>query len=585
MFQSDALDILKLGHNVFLTGAAGAGKTYLIHQYIRHLRRHQVGVAVTASTGIAATHIGGRTIHSWSGMGVRTELSAKDLAKIKDNKRLKKSVGQAKVLVIDEISMLHPAQLDMVDEIARALLDASRPFGGLQVILCGDFFQLPPVTAGPVSSKNRFAFAARAWCEGDFKVCYLHEQHRQGDDPLLTILNDIRAGGAGEHTKIPLRTRYRREPAGATNATILYSRNINVDALNLRELQRLPGRERRFEMEARGLKALTEGLRKNCLAPEVLHLKKGAEVMFIKNAADGGYANGTRATVIGFDRDEGWPQVRTFDGQMFVVEPAEWTLEEEGVIRASVTQIPLRLAWAITIHKSQGMTLDAVEIDLSDAFEPGMGYVGLSRARRLDGLKLMGLNDMALRVNQEVLARDNVFKQQSDEARRYLKAIDDTEKHHLQKQTLYQRFEGKDVDGYSDNKRHKFRDGTGLAVDENGNRVSGKNSSDIQKPREGTLSDTLHETLALVQQKISLPEIAATRGLKEDTIVSHLEKLKGLNKLPDITYLQNAWASKDREQLIQIFRESENGQLKPVFEKFEGRFSFLELKLARLLSW
>ena len=188
----------------------------MLNQYIRYLRSHGVGIAVTASTGIAATHLHGRTIHSWSGLGVRDALSPTDLRAMQRDKRLRKNYKQSKVLVIDEVSMLHPYQLDLVDSIARHMLDPLQPFGGLQVILSGDFFQLPPVAPG--NGARQFAYEADAWTTGGFVSCYLSENHRQGDDPLITVLNEIRAGIAGEQTRVPLRTRYKQ------NLTAVFAR-------------------------------------------------------------------------------------------------------------------------------------------------------------------------------------------------------------------------------------------------------------------------------------------------------------------------------------------------------------------------
>jgi len=231
MKQHAALNLMKMGKNIFLTGAPGSGKTYLLNQYIRYLYDYHVKVAVTASTGIAATHLQGVTIHSWSGMGIKDSLSAEDLEHILKKKLIKHHYKNTKTLIIDEISMLHGYQLDMVDRIARHMLKPDEPFGGLQVILCGDFFQLPPVSTAS-SKEIRFAFEADAWSNGNFHVCYLQEQHRQGCDPLLTVLEDIRSGTAGEHTRVPLRTRYKKEPEGAAKATRLYARNVNVDGIN-----------------------------------------------------------------------------------------------------------------------------------------------------------------------------------------------------------------------------------------------------------------------------------------------------------------------------------------------------------------
>src|SRR3990167_3211894 len=355
MQQDDAFNLLKMGKNIFLTGAAGSGKTYLLNKYINYLKDNNVGVAVTASTGIAATHLQGTTIHSWSGIGVKDAITAKDLEKCLTTKRIKRNYKKTKVLIIDEISMLHQYQLDMVDSIARYILGGDKVFGGIQIILCGDFFQLPPVSSGGLIEQTQFAFEASAWKNGDFHVCYLHEQHRQGNDPLLVVLNDIRSGTAGEHTKVHLRTRYKKEPQGTTKATKLYSRNINVDAINERELASIHGQEKIFTMATEGFSALIEGLKKTCLVSGELKLKIGAEVMFIKNDMAGRYVNGTRSVVIGFEKsNEAWPIVKTYENKIIVAYPDEWKYEDNGIVRASIRQVPLRLAWAITIHKSQG---------------------------------------------------------------------------------------------------------------------------------------------------------------------------------------------------------------------------------------
>lgn len=442
MRQEEALDCLKLGRNVFLTGAAGSGKTYVLNQYIEYLRDNDVDVAVTASTGIAATHLQGMTIHSWSGIGIKDHLTEKELDKLADNKRVANHYQDAKVLIIDEISMLHPYQLDMVDTIAKKILRNDEPFGDLQVVLCGDFFQLPPVSSTLNDEEKKFAFEAQSWINGDFHVCYLHEQHRQDSNELLAILNDIRSGTAGEHTKVPLRTRYKKEPASGQTATKLYSRNINVDKINDNKLREIDTEEKTYTMATKGRSNVVDSLKKSCLAPEELHIKIGAEVMFIKNDQRGRFANGTRGVVTGFEKNNHeWPIVKLANKRTVTAFPEDWKFEDNGRIRATLSQVPLRLAWAITIHKSQGMTLDAAEIDLGDAFEPGMGYVALSRVRTLDGLKLMNLNDIALRVHPKVLEYDESLKIDSEVTADYVKSIaaDEMVKHH--KETLRERFQ------------------------------------------------------------------------------------------------------------------------------------------------
>ena len=557
MKQKEALDLLKLGENVFLTGAAGAGKTWLLNSYIDHLRSHGVEVAVTASTGIAATHLNGKTIHSWSGMGVRDHVTHDDLERLAKNRRIRQNHDNAQVLVIDEVSMLHPHQLDMVDRIARHLLDGGKPFGGLQVILCGDFFQLPPVSPGSAEAV-RFAYEAEAWQTGNFRVCYLEEQFRQGDDPLLTILNDIRGGMAGEHTKVPLRTRYKREPEGNVRPTKLYAHNINVDRINDQELAKLPGKEKTFHMESRGFAALVDGLKKSCLAPEQLRLKAGADVMFIRNAPDGAYVNGTRGVVESFDAD-GWPVIRTFDNERIVAAPAEWKYEDNGDVRATISQVPLRLAWAITIHKSQGMTLDAAEIDLGKAFEPGMGYVALSRVRSLAGLKLMNLNDVALQVHPEILAQDSMLRRRSQQARETLQQLPAAELQRQQEETLVKRFRGS---------LEKVAPGP----------------TGARKPKERKPLTHL-VTRDMLKAKVALADIARQREIKVGTVIDHIEKLKGADALPDIDYLKQAVPEKDFEIIMQEFRQSDDGRLAPIRQKLGNRYSFDLLRTVRLFAW
>lgn len=563
MTQKEAIDILKSGHNVFLTGAAGSGKTYLLNQYVAHLRAHGVGIAVTASTGIAATHLNGQTIHSWSGMGVRDALSDNELKEIISRQRIARNFKKTKVLVIDEVSMLHAHQLDMVERIARHMLDFTKSFGGLQVVLCGDFFQLPPVVREEWnvlrgSAEKKFAYECAAWENGAFQVCYLHEQFCQKKDPLLAVLNDIRAGAAGERAKAPLRTRYKKPPVGADGKTAcptkLYARNINIDAINEKELAKLPDKEKIFHMETRGFSALVDALKRNCLAPETLRLKIGAEVLFVKNDMRGRYVNGTRGSVIGFDKNEKWPLVKTIDGATLMAEPDEWRLEEGGTVRAALSQVPLRLAWAITIHKSQGMTLDAAEVDLSDAFEPGMGYVALSRVRALNGLTLLGLNDVALAVHPKILAHDARLKELSRDALAALARLSREELAARHDETMFSRFKGaRDTELV---KKHK---------------------QDRAKKKK---IPTHLITAEFLEKKTPLVAIAQERGLTEGTLLGHMEKLKGARKLPDIAYLKKD--IRDFEKIFAAFQNSADGKLTPVFEHFGGAHPFDTLKLVRL---
>src|SRR5690606_33971295 len=182
MLQSKALAIMKSGRNVFLTGSAGAGKTYVLNQYIQYLKEHRIGVAVTASTGIAATHMNGQTIHSWSGIGIKDNISTRHLTSLKEKKYFTKKMDLVKVLVIDEISMLHRNQLDMVNKVLKYFKGNQLAFGGIQVIFSGDFFQLPPIGNDLEESREKFAFMSDAWLETEPVICYLTEQHRQTEN-------------------------------------------------------------------------------------------------------------------------------------------------------------------------------------------------------------------------------------------------------------------------------------------------------------------------------------------------------------------------------------------------------------------
>jgi len=399
MRQLQAMTIMMGGANVFLTGSPGAGKTYTLNQYIKRAKRQGKRVAVTASTGIAASHLSGTTIHSWSGLGILDELNEEDLSRIGGSDKLIKRYNSTDVLVIDEVSMLHGKRLDMINQLAKVLRGSEQPFGGLQVILVGDLFQLPPVSRG--RRDFDFAHLSEAWNELDLQICYLSEQHRQRDDnELLVLLEAMRSNSFDIMHEDTLRTRLEETPDEDIVLTRLFAHNVDVDSINQRHLDALPGESRSFHMQTKGGKAKIEQLSKSLLAPAELKLKIDAEVMFVANNFADGFVNGSRGRVIDFKN--GFPIVQLLNGRKIEVDAHSWSLLEDGKTRAEITQLPLRLAWAITIHKSQGMSLDAAEIDLSQAFTPGMGYVALSRVRSLEGLYLKGINAMALNMHPEI---------------------------------------------------------------------------------------------------------------------------------------------------------------------------------------
>ncbi len=400
------------GANVFLTGAPGAGKTYTLRQFINRAQRSGKKVAVTASTGIAASHLNGTTIHSWSGLGILDVLAPEDLQRLGASERLIKRYNSTDILVIDEISMLHGVRLDMINELAKKLRRSDEPFGGIQVILVGDLFQLPPVSRG--RRDFDFAHMSQAWQELDPQICYITEQHRQRDNnDLLVMLEAMRANTFDTMHQEMLSQRLEQTPSEYTVLTRLFAHNVDVDTINQRHLAALTGNTYTFQAQAKGSKAKIEQLAKSLLAPPELQLKEDAEVMFVANNFAEGYVNGSRGRVISFK--DGFPVVELLNGRKVTVEMNSWSLVEDGKTRAEISQLPLRLAWAITIHKSQGMSLDAAEIDLSQAFTPGMGYVALSRVRSLEGLYLKGINNMALNMHPQIYEFDRALQQLSSQ--------------------------------------------------------------------------------------------------------------------------------------------------------------------------
>ena len=431
MTQDETLDILKTGANVFLTGEPGAGKTYIINKYVQYLREREIEHAITASTGIAATHIGGMTIHSWSGIGIKEILNKYDLDKIASSEYINRRVRKTKVLIIDEISMLRAETLSMVDAVCREIMQKREPFGGIQVVLVGDFFQLPPIDKKfkkqteekqrelIIEEANaRFAYESLVWERLRPVVCYISEQHRQDDAEFLALLLAIRRANVSDAHREQIKSRFAQDKNFPENITKLFSHNLDVDRVNDEMLGKIEGQDVKFNMDSMGASSLVTALMKGCLSPEVLILKKGAVVMCTKNNPKEHFVNGTLGTVIDFDVYSGNPIIKTRSGRNIMITPMDWSVEENGKIKAKITQVPLRLAWAITVHKSQGMSMDAAVMDLSAVFEYGQGYVALSRVRRLDGLYLLGINDKALEVHPQILEQDTIFMGESEQARK-----------------------------------------------------------------------------------------------------------------------------------------------------------------------
>jgi ATP-dependent DNA helicase PIF1 len=555
MTQDRALEILKTGANVFLTGEPGSGKTYVINKYIAWLEACRVKVSVTASTGIAATHIGGVTIHSWSGIGARDTLTAYDLEHITTNKKVVDKVKKAHVLIIDEISMLDARMLDMVNVIAKRVRANEHTFGGLQVVFVGDFFQLPPI--GRVGEELRYGFESRAWEEAKPLVCYLSEQFRQEDEMLLNLLKSIRRNQVEDdhYTLLQEQTEIAYEHIEPTK---LYTHNADVDSVNMTKLRSLPGMVRKFTMSARGNKQLQMSLAKSCLSPELLELKEDAMVMCTKNNFETGYVNGTLGRVVGFDFEDGFPVIETAEGRKIGIKPTTWSVAEDGKVLAEIEQVPLRLAWAITVHKSQGMSLDAAEVDLSKAFVYGQGYVALSRVRSLAGLKMLGMSQNALGVDPKIVAYDARFKQQSEEAE---DAFEEMESAEIEK--MHERF---------------VKAGGGVLF-------QGEVKIDAKKIYERAVKEsTFEETKRLLKEGKSIKAISQERDIVETTVWGHIEKLIDTKEITfaDISHLLPANWEDIYLELSKAIGICGTEKLKPIFEYCKEKYDYNLVRLARM---
>lgn len=385
MTQSEALHILKTGGNVFLTGQPGAGKSYLTNMYIEWLLDNGVDFEVTASTGIAATHIHGKTLHSFAGLRNDEALKEQDIKEILSNSYTMKRYRKTKVLIVDEISMVSAQMLENVHRLAQAANRSNKPFGGIKVVFVGDFFQLPPV-------KGDYCFTSDVWKMANFTVCNIEEQHRTSDSVFTDILTSVRRGAISDDLMAKVRERV-VEDASHINAVRLDTHNEKVDQINDMRLRRLTTPAKTYRMTNSGDERYVDALKKRCLSPEMLILKVGARVIFTKNDIEQRWVNGSQGEVVAVE--ENYVKVRLHSsGEEHTVMKDKWEAAQGyGKLKrvfATIYQLPLRLAWAITIHKSQGMTLDSAVIDVSRVFAAGQAYVAISRIRSLDGVYLQG---------------------------------------------------------------------------------------------------------------------------------------------------------------------------------------------------
>lgn len=457
--QRHVIDLV-VDHNksVFFTGSAGTGKSVLLREIISVLRkkyqRETDRVAITASTGLAACNVGGVTLHSFAGIGLGKEPASELVKKIKKNQKAKHRWMRTKILIIDEVSMVDGELFDKLEAVARAIRNNGRPFGGIQLVITGDFFQLPPVPDSGSGRATKFCFDADTWNNTIDHTIGLHHVFRQKDPVFAGMLNEMREGKLSQESIASFRSLSRPLPVTYDlTATELFPTRAEVDSANNTRMQQLNGNVVTFFAKDGGAisdAAMREKLLQNCMAPRELKLKKGSQVMLIKNI-DEMLVNGSLGKVVGFmnensfdqynadeeaflrvteggageddlnpkelkmkrflatatTKGEDWPLVRftNADGTTrdLLCTRESWKIElPNGEVQASRSQIPLILAWALSIHKAQGQTLERVKVDLGKVFEKGQAYVALSRATTMQGLQVLRFDPAKVMAHERV---------------------------------------------------------------------------------------------------------------------------------------------------------------------------------------
>ena len=395
--QKLAYNLMRNGKNVFITGGGGVGKSWLINHFVKNTYKK---VAITSTTGVSAVIIGGATIHSYLGIGLGTQSINQLVSNIRKKAFYRERWRTIDILVIDEISMLNPELFDKLNEIAQIIRNNIIPFGGMQLILSGDFCQLPCV-----GSEN-FCFEAETWEETVDNTIYLTDIIRQNDLNFQNCLNQIRMGRKSKEVKniINKRVKAKFDKKNEIKPTKLYPLNSSVDYINDKELEKLVeknGDVFEYQLEFHNLtkrKLDPNKFMKSCLIQNQLQLTINCQVMLIYNLdPENELVNGSRGVVVRFEND--LPVVQFMNGSQRIIDYNVWEFKDDDKVIATICQIPLKLGYAFSIHKSQGCTIDYAKVDLSNIFEYGMGYVALSRVKSLEGLSIINIDWKNIKCN------------------------------------------------------------------------------------------------------------------------------------------------------------------------------------------
>lgn len=536
--QEKALDMLEREGNIFLTGAAGTGKSFLLQRYL--MGKPTDLFPIVASTGAAAVLVGGRTFHSFFGLGIMEGGLDATVARATRSPKLVRRLLAAACVVIDEVSMLSGATLQAAERVARTVRGGDQPWGGLRIIAVGDFAQLPPVTPG--GQQKDWAFLHPVWRESAFQPALLSTVMRTRDGEFLDVLNTVRAGHTDERVRSFLQERV-IDHSEFIEGTRLYAHRHAAESYNLHRLAELSGDERSFPTLYEGDARSIESAKKSMPVPDVLLLKKGALVMMRKNdpSEERLYVNGSLGHVR--DLSEDVLTIRLLTGPEIEVEKQKFSaLDGDGRELAAAWNFPVTLAWATTIHKAQGTSLDSLIVDLSSLWEPGQAYVAMSRVRSGAGLHVERWQESSIRAEPLVT---ELYDALAAEMERYVPRpfftpaeVSASEATHMD-------------DGWT-------------PVRTTGKKNAARRSADL---------------LEMIRNHASLEEMAATTGFKIDRLPLHIEKLLRQGEMFSLQYLIADTPSLGA--IREAFDACGLEKLKPAYEHLREEIDYDTLRLVR----
>ncbi|MFH1670755.1 MAG: helix-turn-helix domain-containing protein [Patescibacteria group bacterium] len=531
--QSKALHLLNGTENIFLTGAAGTGKSFLLQQYLNGKGRKEY--PVLASTGAAAVIVDGRTFHSFFGLGIMEGGKDATVVRALKSRQLWNRLQRAECIVIDEVSMLSGETVATAEEIARCARGNSEPWGGVRIIAVGDFAQLPPVQKD--GGEKDWAFLHPAWEQSQFQPVFLHTAVRTNEPKLLDVLRCVREGIVNDEVRAFLKSRM--APSNPEfNGTRLFPHRSSADHYNMQKLNSLPGNQQEFETYYEGGGRHVEQLKKQCPIPEILYLKTGALVMFRKNDTSFPYryVNGSLGKVTSMDSDCIF--VCLLDGTQVDVHREEFSLlDGNGTIRARAENFPITLAWASTIHKAQGASIDRLMVSMSGLWESGHAYVALSRARSEKGLFIEAWDEESIFTESAVQEFYESVQSQWEQKASTLSATPPMQP-----------------------------------------KPSSLSRDRIRGSKKSTIPNYI-QTEALLKERLSIREIAEKLGWKDGTIINHIERLVTEGRAPDISYLHPP--PQNFMEIKKLFDLHGTEALKPVHDDLKGKYSYDDIRLVR----